>query len=80
MGDKVSMLKKLTANIKQEVNSQHDALGGLSDAIGGAQIGLAAASVRFKKVFEDPRRNKTFMLAGGAIVVIFALYLIITHL
>lgn len=56
------------------------ALAVQSDAIGGAQIGLAAASARFKKVFEDPRRNRTFMLAGAAIVVIFTIYLIITHL
>ena len=51
-----------------------------SDAIGGAQIGLAAASARFKKVFDDPRRNRTFMLAGGAIIIIFGIYLIVTHL
>lgn len=43
--------------------------------MGGAGLGLQGAVGRFKKVMEEPQQRKLFLLAAGAVVVLFVLYL-----
>lgn len=68
--------RKMTLGIHSEVEGQHRLLDGMSDSMGVAQAGLAAAAVRFRRVFETPRGRQSAATAAGVAAFLFLIMLL----
>ncbi|CAL8466426.1 g5962 [Coccomyxa elongata] len=79
LADKTSFLRQMTNNINSEVSNQNRTLDNLGSSMGGVQIGLGAAVTRFKRVFEDPKKKRNFILVVSITAALFFLYLLVNH-
>jgi len=68
---------KMTIGIHSEVESQHALLDGMSDGMATARAGLAAAALRFRRVFDTPRGRSRATAAAGAAGLLFLLMLLL---
>ena len=66
----------MTLGIHSEVEGQHRLLDGMADSMSTAQAGLAAAAVRFRRVFESPRGRRSVASAAGVAAFLFLLMLL----
>ena len=67
----------MTLGIHSEVDGQHRLLDGMADSMSTAQAGLAAAAVRFQRVFETPRGRRSAATASGVAAFLFLLMLLL---
>jgi hypothetical protein len=60
MGDRVAMLKKITAGIHEEAESHHRLLDTMSEQMGGVGGGLRETVAHFNKVFVADKNGRQF--------------------
>ncbi|KAL3148073.1 hypothetical protein ABBQ38_014358 [Trebouxia sp. C0009 RCD-2024] len=74
LGQRTSLLRQVTAGIKDEVEKSHKALDAIAGDMGSARMGLGATVHRFKKVFEEPQKKQLLYWVVAIVAVLFVLY------
>lgn len=75
LGERVGLLKNVTAGIRGEVQEHHALLDRMSMGMTGLQLGLGATVSKLQTVMRDPNRRPTFLAAIGLAFALFFLYL-----
>lgn len=79
LGQRTSLLRQVTAGIKDEVEKSHRALDSIAGDMGSARMGLGATVHRFKKVFEEPQKRQLLYWVAAIVVTLFLLYNLIKY-
>ena len=74
LGERVSMLKRITSDIHDEVENQHKLLDRMGDGFDGVRATLAGTMERVTRAFNDKGSRKLLYVAGGTALVLFVLY------
>lgn len=75
LGERVGLLKNVTAGIRGEVQEHHALLDRMAMGMTGLQLGLGATVSKLQTVMRDPNRRPTFLAAIGLAFALFFLYL-----
>ncbi|CAM6018108.1 unnamed protein product [Sphagnum balticum] len=72
--DRVNVLKRLTADIHGEVDSQNRLLDGMASAMDASRGIMSGTMNQFKRVFETKSTRTIFTIVGTCVVVFFLVY------
>ena len=74
LGERVSMLKRITSDIHSEVDAQNRLLDGMGGGMDGVRAALAGTVERVTRAFNDKGNRQLVYVAGGTAFILFVLY------